>query len=72
MDITQIIKLATESGMGILSFVALLYFGWKAGEFAKEFMENHLTHLGGSMDKILETMVEMNEKLNRIDDNTKK
>ena len=79
MDITELVKLVTESGMGVLSFAALIYGGWKLLMWLEEIKSNHLVHLQGSLDKLTENSTEANKKLDeqnkileRVDKNTTK
>lgn len=66
MTLQETLKLISDSGLGLASFAALLFFGYKAGVFAKNFVENHLRHLQDGIDKLVEGTERVNEKLDRL------
>ena len=63
MEIESIAKVVTEGGMGVASFILLIYFGIKSAKFAKVFVENHLAHIQGSLDKLTDNSTQANVKL---------
>ena len=79
MDIQTLVKLVSASGMGVLSFAALLYGGYHILNWLDEVKNNHLSHLQNDMAKLGENSTEANKKLDtqneileRVDRNTTK
>lgn len=79
MTPTDIIKLVTESGLGVVAFAALLYGGWRLLNWLEEVKSNHLAHIQESLGKIAEGTERQNgkldahgEKLDRIVEQTRK
>ena len=65
MEITDIVKLATESGMGVLSFAALIYGGVKLLAWLEDVKNNHLFHIQTSLNKLTENSTDANVKLDQ-------
>lgn len=63
MNPTELVKLVTESGMGVLSFAALLYGGWKMLQWMEEIKSNHLPHLDAKLERLVENSNDANKKL---------
>ena len=72
MDITQIVKLVAESGMGVVAFVALLFGGWKILQWLEEVKTNHLPHVQAALDKQTDLLEKHGEKLDKIVEQTRK
>ena len=66
MDPTQTLELISNYGLGVVSFAALLFFGWKTGTWMQSLTENHLKHLQASLDKLVDGSEKQNEKLDKI------
>ena len=52
MELETLAKIAETSGLGILSFIALVYFGWKVMRFMDALINNHLEHIQRSLEDI--------------------
>lgn len=65
MDVSSIIGVVTKEGLGVASFIALMYFGYAALGWMDKIAENHLFHVQETLDKI-------SEKLDEVINNTKK
>lgn len=63
MEVQTILQSVADSGLGVASFVVLIYFGVKAAKFGKVFVENHLVHIQGSLDKLTDNSTQANVKL---------
>ena len=70
MNLTEFIKIVTESGMGVVAFAALLYGGYrlltwleKVSGYLEELKDNHLKHVQDSLEKINENTMDGNKKL---------
>ena len=61
-------QLVSDKGLGVVSFVVLVYFMYQAGKFANRLVENHLAHFQDSLDKLILNSSSANEKLDRISD----
>ena len=52
-----------KMGMGVASFSALLYFGYRLLEWLEAVRTNHLPHIQESLDKLTELSHQSNQKL---------
>ena len=75
-DLETAAKVASNYGLGVLSFLALLYGGWrllnwleKVSTWLEEIKSNHLHHLQASLDVLTKNSTDANGKL---DEQTKK
>lgn len=65
-ELIPLIKPITESGMGVLSFAALLYFGFKFLSKFDQALTNDLPHIKQVAEEIRSNTQETNRKLDEI------
>ena len=63
MEIKELVKLVVENGLGVGSFVALFFFGYKLTSSIGVFLTNHLVHLQNTLEEI-------SSKLDKVIENT--
>lgn len=71
MELAELVKLITESGMGLVAFAAVLYLAYRLLNWLEEVRTNHLPHLQTALDKQTEHLETINNKLDKIDENTR-
>lgn len=59
MDLNQAFDIVSKNGMGVASFVVLLYGMWKASQFATTFITNHWAHFEQNMYAKLDTIIDL-------------
>lgn len=62
----EALRPVADVGLGIASFVALLYFGVKVMTWANKFMTNHMAHIEDGVTKMamhMERMVEQHGEM---------
>lgn len=62
----EIVSLLTDSGLGIASFAALCFFGYKVMGAANLFMTNHMAHIQDSLEFLVRNSGEANDKLDQM------
>ena len=63
MEIKELVKLVADNGIGVGSFAALMFFGYKLTSSMGVFLTNHLVHLQ-------DTFEEISSKLDKVIENT--